>query len=232
VETIARSTVPASHLDGLYANYHDSAVTAVGDGRSGDYQKQGRALGLMRIAPGRAASTTTIHEIGHHVSARIDQSEHSAYNTPTTRGAEEGFAENYAETHFRDRRVKPVQIDRGPEGWAGKEESPAASNDFRRTFRTMRAAGAPEHSNWRDRRSTPAQGQQTELLARFASGNGEHHWSYANDAPDHLERQVPGHEEAQRRKERGGERFLAQRGLQRSASTSPRFNHFPSGVVQ
>lgn len=233
IHTIARSTVPSPHLDGLYADFHSVEVSAIGDGRAGDYRTAGRTLGVMRIAPGQAGGTTPIHEIGHHVSAQVERNWHSSYSTPGQRGQEEAYAENYAETHARDRRGRRVKIDKGPEGWASKEETVEARKALREHFYARREADSPAHSNWRPTPVAPRFGPvQTELLSRMNSGRGQYHWNYTDESPPDLQRQVPGSEEADRRVERRGERFLDMRGLKRVHSESQRFNHFPSGVVR
>lgn len=44
---------------------------------------------------------TLLHELGHHVSAQAE-TPHSEYHTPEQKGSEEGFADAYATTHYRE----------------------------------------------------------------------------------------------------------------------------------
>lgn len=101
--TVARSTVPVEHLRDV-SWYNNSSVTE--GGTRGKYIGAPRnpTRAQIHIASGAGAEMTPIHEIGHHVSATVDKNLSAQYDSPSRRGAEEGYAENYAETHFRDRR--------------------------------------------------------------------------------------------------------------------------------
>lgn len=125
-DTVARSTVPIEHINGLHfsATPHAAEKTESAEAL-GLYQRPGATAltgGLVSVHPDAVRGLTPIHEIGHHAS-HITQTEHAAYDTPARRGTEEGYAENYAETHFRDRRGKQERSPLGSLGWAGREES-------------------------------------------------------------------------------------------------------------
>lgn len=103
--TIARSTVPVSHLEGL----RHLAVDPQKRDSAGTYH--GRREGVppqITLAAGSEQRATVIHEIGHHVSAEVEGFDHSHYEHPEEQGQEEGYAENYADTHFRDRRGQSI----------------------------------------------------------------------------------------------------------------------------
>lgn len=120
-DTVARSTVPVEHLQrvGWYTN---SGVSESHEAL-GLYTKPGEhnSRASIHIAPGAEGGLTPIHEIGHHVSHEVEKTAHSAYNTPALRGEEEGYAENYAETHFRDRRGKTQRSTSTSGGWTKKD---------------------------------------------------------------------------------------------------------------
>jgi hypothetical protein len=93
------------------------------------------------IAHGQADSPTLIHEIGHHVSATVDQNPHSSYSTADERGAEEGYAENFAERNFRDRRARPLtSYSTSHENWS-RREPVWEQHRFADAFNKMRAQG-------------------------------------------------------------------------------------------
>ena len=111
VDNVARSTVPLSHLSGVQfrTNHGDQML---GNNVAGHYDRRGDAMThgdpVIRIREGAAATSTTIHEIGHHVSHTVAQNTHP-YDAAGHSGQEEAFADNYAEQHFRDRARKPVE---------------------------------------------------------------------------------------------------------------------------
>lgn len=145
VSNIARSTIPAHHISGArYTVGIDKAYMP--DAALGVYRK---ARGYkehadVHIREGSAGTTTPIHEIGHHVSATVDRNEHADYSNATQRGHEEAYAENYAETHFRDRRGRPAPgFTTDASKWAGREDTQAGANEFTRSFNQRRRAGSP-----------------------------------------------------------------------------------------
>lgn len=119
IDTVSRSTVPVEHLQPkaptrqlAFWTHHRSGDGTLGDeheGHAGHYNRAPRGFDGIRhdivIDPAHTRGSTIIHEIGHHVSNLTDQP-HSGVRTPETQGAEESFADNYAQTHFRDRRGK------------------------------------------------------------------------------------------------------------------------------
>lgn len=117
VETIARSTVPVEHLKGVEAEF---GTEKAGRDRSGTYY---RNISGFDVTRGHAQGPTAIHEIGHHVSDKIDRTDHAEYDTPERRGTEEAYAENYAETHYRDHRGRPLaDFHTTPYGWSDREQ--------------------------------------------------------------------------------------------------------------
>jgi hypothetical protein len=73
-------------------------------GIQGVYQHQdGTRPPTISILGGQEGTYVPIHEIGHHAS-QVEGTEHSQYQTGYQRGQEEGFADQYAYEHFRDRR--------------------------------------------------------------------------------------------------------------------------------
>jgi hypothetical protein len=122
VASIARSTVPAEHIRG--PRYYFANTSAQMDGNYGTYTHRDSGSSINVLSdPKVAGGTTPIHEIGHHVSAAIDQNPHSAgggRREHYDHGVEEGYAENYAETHSRDQRGRPLRdFDTSPAKWSG-----------------------------------------------------------------------------------------------------------------
>lgn len=119
IDNVARSTVPANRL----TNVEFTAAGSMGRQRGmasglqigGSYQSGRRrypdgsegTYSRVNVAAGQEGTTTPIHELGHHVS-RIIGRPSADYNTTARKGADEGFAETYAETHWRDRRGRPA----------------------------------------------------------------------------------------------------------------------------
>lgn len=141
-DTVARSTVPVEHVQGVYfsATPHAAEKLETTEAR-GLYQKPGDTAlkaSLVSVHPDAVRGGTVVHEIGHHVSHEIAKTAHSAYDTPAHRGAEEGFAENYMETHFRDRRGRQQQSNSTAFSWAGREKTPEKRMGFTDAFAAKR----------------------------------------------------------------------------------------------
>jgi len=103
IDNVARSTIPAHHLQGLqfYPGVHLTE-----EGTIGNYRRKGTRVGAatatgnqLHLAKGFADSPDAIHEIGHHVS--FERADHPGYDTPASRGKEEAYADEYAQTHYR-----------------------------------------------------------------------------------------------------------------------------------
>ena len=110
LQTLARSTAPASDMHGLGIRVEHPEV-AKADGIAGDYLKGGGHNGHARIALGSVHDSTVIHELGHHVSAQQFPEYHET-NTPYDRGHEEGFADAYADKHFVEHpQAKKLMLD-------------------------------------------------------------------------------------------------------------------------
>lgn len=114
IDTVARSTVPAEHLQGL--QFHPGQLSLAHgsiEDPAGYYRHQGHRLGesvahkpQIAIRKGYETADTPVHEIGHHVS-RTRGTEHSAYDTPERKGREEAFADDYAAVHYQPPRGEP-----------------------------------------------------------------------------------------------------------------------------
>lgn len=107
VDTVARSTVPAHHLQNL--QFLPGLLSVEGGEAIGSYRRKGTRVGEgtahehgLHLAKGFADTPHAIHEIGHHVSH--EQADHSGYDTPEERGQEEAFADDYAQQHYKPRR--------------------------------------------------------------------------------------------------------------------------------
>lgn len=155
VGTVTRSTVPAETIRNVQfsgaggpmrvarGSYSGLAVggTYQGGTRFSDDFKQMTLTGKVTVAPGQEAGSTPIHELGHHESRLLGRKS-AEYNTPARKGADEGFAETYAETHFRDRRGRPdVTFDTTPRKWTSNMGS-ASATTFAKHFQAERT-GTP-----------------------------------------------------------------------------------------
>jgi hypothetical protein len=186
-ETIARSTVPVEHLAGLGGvsagqirgprTDGDPAGTYHRYGFGGTKDRPGEPQIAIYQGMGNASGSTPIHEIGHHVSFMAG-TEHSAYDTPERKGQEEGFAENYAETHYRDHRGRPLkELQTSPWSWA-KSMPEEHQGSFSRAFGDERrkAPSAVRKRQEQDaalnRTPTPIRGQ-LQLLDKQISGYGK-----------------------------------------------------------
>jgi hypothetical protein len=116
IDNIARSTVPGAHLNRVqFSAGKSKAQMTVGSGDSemtagGLYTRPPsddgpRGVGRIRVLKGVADDPVAIHEIGHHASHLAGP---PALVTKTDLGREEGKADAYAETHFRDRRGRQI----------------------------------------------------------------------------------------------------------------------------
>lgn len=112
IGTVARSTVPLKHLNGAQFNIVSGAEDdkMKRDYTAGTYTSERNRIDLR---PDAVRDFTPVHEIGHHVS-HMEGNEHAARYTAsaTSRGQEEGFADNYALEHARpkSRRKKSVDV--------------------------------------------------------------------------------------------------------------------------
>lgn len=239
ISAIARSTVPVEHLQGGL-RIHWGMGSATGS-TLGEYRRYG-AYGtekeptspdvLIERKPGNEHTPTVIHEIGHHVSATVDKNPHAEYDSPANRGQEEGFAENYAETHFRDKTGKPIEhYKTDPSGWAARENWQGES-DFIDHFHAERTKSPGAQRDLAATR-TAAVGQQTELLHKMDSGDAghrdvpSHHWDYNDEySPRRLQRRTTGREESDRRERREAEKAITLEDPSWRSAHSPQFNVF------
>jgi len=107
-QTVARSTVPVEDMHGasIHVLHPDlfAGRPGIKDGAAGTYfhhRDTRKTPGEILVREGHETTPTVIHEIGHHVSQKSG-TDHSSYDTPAKRGAEEGFADRYSDKHFRD----------------------------------------------------------------------------------------------------------------------------------
>lgn len=136
IDTIARSTVPAEHLQDVkfYPGQNDLDYNRPKDSGSkfvtgGTYTRKGSQRGAMTyreneisIRRGNEANSVPIHEIGHHVSH--ESGNHGGYDSSMERGKEEAFADDYASRHYRPKRG---------EFYGGQWEYAMGARDERRT---------------------------------------------------------------------------------------------------
>lgn len=98
--------------------------------------------GVVKVAAGQEDNTTPIHELGHHQSRLLERPS-SKYDTPARKGADEGFAETFAERNWRDRRGRPAQdFTTNPRKWTGNMGS-KAEGTFVKHFEKERE-GSPQ----------------------------------------------------------------------------------------
>lgn len=137
VDNVARSTVPVGHLNNVQFSItgKDQYLTNE-ENVAGKHMSAGihmppngnRDHAVIGLKENYTRNATVIHEIGHHVSHTLG-TEHSAYSTDGQRGHEESFADNYAETHFRDRSGK--QVDKGTyAGGKWNSTNPSHTDEF------------------------------------------------------------------------------------------------------
>lgn len=143
-DTVARSTMPLHHLSNVQFAHVPSGSRILGEGGLGQsggrnddaggayFAARGhRGSALIAVQPDLTRTSTVLHEIGHHVSHTSETPAHGGeYSYQTEHGgAEEAFADNYAQEHFRNKQGKPEtkgiygggqfagRIQRGDEFW-------------------------------------------------------------------------------------------------------------------
>jgi hypothetical protein len=177
IENVARSTAPANRLTDLEFKPADTGMgrkrgMAAGLQIGGMYQ-HGRRMdqatwtehpfSRVTVAPGQEGTTTPIHEIGHHVS-RITGRASSEYNTVARKGADEGFAENFAERNWRDRRGRPSpDFSTNPLRWSNNMGD-AASKTFAKNFEKERVGSPSAERQAKASASYAARGAQPALF--------------------------------------------------------------------
>lgn len=133
VDTVKRSTVPVDAIRnvkfvGAAGPMRRQRGMGQGLAVGGSYQgstkynedfSQKILAGTIKVAPGQEDTTTPIHELGHHQSRLLGRAS-AKYDTPARKGADEGFAETFAERNWRDRRGRPAQdFNTNPLKWTG-----------------------------------------------------------------------------------------------------------------
>lgn len=125
-QTIARSTVPTKDLAGLTVRVLPFKGAIIGGGR-GVYEDDTQTALIAQHASG---DQTVVHEIGHHVSHRQSGGVSYGPGTPHDRGREEGFADRYADEHFRpDPAAKKKMLDDPRRGLSNYEPSALQTRD-------------------------------------------------------------------------------------------------------
>lgn len=133
-ENIARSTIPASDLQGLTVKVLPHRGHIIG-GSDGVYEDDQQRAMVMQHAAG---TSTVIHEIGHHVSHVASGGTNYGAGTPRERGYEEGFADRYADEHFRPHpQAKKMMLDDSRRGLDNYEPSPLQTRDRNGRHRTV-----------------------------------------------------------------------------------------------
>lgn len=132
-ESIARSTAPATDLQGLTVRVLPHRGAIIGGGR-GVYEEDTQTA---MIAQHASNDQTVIHEIGHHVSNVRSGGTNYGPGTPADRGREEGFADRYADEHFRaDPSAKKKMLDDPRRGLSSYIPSPLQTRDRNGRHRT------------------------------------------------------------------------------------------------
>lgn len=159
VANLARSTVPVEHIRGAryYFQIQDNQINP---NTGGHYNPGTPNWGpSITVRASAAHTTTTIHEVGHHVS-NLTGTPHAASQRAgvgdqmAAHGQEESFAETYAETHYRDHRGRPlVNFQTSPHKWWGHYGMPGEDvpyeykdDDPRRSFNRAFYEHQAEHS--------------------------------------------------------------------------------------
>jgi hypothetical protein len=106
IDTVARSTVPAEHLQGaqFFPGQHSLSLPGE-EAAAGIYKVAQKSISILK---GYEKEDTVIHEIGHHVSHQSEQ--HGGYATPAQQGTEEAHADNYAAEHYRDEKGRQRKV--------------------------------------------------------------------------------------------------------------------------
>lgn len=103
IDTLARSTVPTEDVAATsHSVAHDDMSLVQGNGAAGIHMNLQSGSQVITKAA-HVGNRTPIHEIGHAVSSR-DSTDHSRYSNDDQQGHEEAYADDYAITHYRDRR--------------------------------------------------------------------------------------------------------------------------------
>lgn len=141
IDNIARSTVPGEHLQRLQFSPGKTNVDmTVGAGDSemtagGLYRKpqspNPNHFGSISVRRGDADKPVAIHEIGHHASYLAGR---PPLETVADHGREEGQADAYAQTHFRDRRGRPTDV----EGYRYMRPDSVRTQDFFDAYHAVR----------------------------------------------------------------------------------------------
>jgi hypothetical protein len=157
VANLARSTVPTDHIRGA-SYYFQIQDNQISKNTAGHYKSGSGAWSpSITVRASHADGTTTIHEVGHHVSNLLG-TPHSKtlrdHDDLEASGQEESFAESYAETHYRDHRGRPLtNFSTSPEKWHGHYGMPGpekpytfSDDDPRRAFHRGFYGHQAEHS--------------------------------------------------------------------------------------
>lgn len=131
IGTVARSTVPLEHLNGVQFNIVNGESDMGSKHSAGEYTFEDRRIDLL---PSSVRDHTPIHEIGHHVS-HMDGNTHAVHydGSAAYRGQEEAFADNYAAEHARSQPRKKVDVGHYEHSeWGSNADSFETAYDQRR----------------------------------------------------------------------------------------------------
>jgi hypothetical protein len=161
VDNIARSTVPVTDLSGVHFRVNQTTERLRKDTVGGHYDRRGDAMTsgepVIRIRGGQEDTPVAIHEIGHHVSYTQGNQHAVKYDTPETRGREEGFADDYALEHYRGfkgERESPYHVYAGGSRNEERTEAFYAGYHAHRGTEALPRLGEPSH--WELRRNREA----------------------------------------------------------------------------
>lgn len=176
VDTVKRSTVPAEVVRNITFHGVGGSMgrqrgmgsglqiggSYTGGTRFNDDFTEKILTGTVKVAGGAEEGPTAIHELGHHQSRLLGRPS-SKYDTVARRGADEGFAENYAETHFRDRRGRPdTNFSTNPLKWSGNMGD-ASRKTFAKNFHAERVGSPSRNRELRASAAFAARGVQEQL---------------------------------------------------------------------
>lgn len=170
LENVARSTVPVTDLRGVDVRFGADAWQMGSGSSRGVYRRNaylvtGRDSPAIHVSRGNEMTPSVIHELGHHVSSMRGTAHSQAVSsvrTPAQRGQEEGFADKYADEHYRNLGKPRSQDKHGAwaEGLTDRE-----AEQFQKHYEATRSANTPTFAELTPR-------QLKRQLALFVSRNG------------------------------------------------------------
>lgn len=139
LDTVARSTIPTEHLGPRVDHYDRTHPLQVQDAQAGNDLPRGTyaqhasypnsalvvprgSVDELRVRPEHTDSYAVIHELGHHHDAKENKTgfaEDGLAPGGLTHGKAEGYADSYAQEHFRDKSGKRYGVPTYPAIAAG-----------------------------------------------------------------------------------------------------------------